>query len=182
MDRPVQTVEYSTDAYNSLPNVASAAAAYRACHGDLLTRQLMPDLFRRHAVQANLGLALLHRHHHHTGAPPLGAGESMTALSGTKSPAPRQLGVPAVWRLDVADGHVIPVEFSLEAAPVDWGGDRLQAFVKEFAAVLREHSAEAHFGLCLYPGDGYPGHIEVEDGRDTVGLSPEEVKCPAVFR
>ncbi|EJP69130.1 hypothetical protein NHJ13051_001907 [Beauveria bassiana] len=156
-------------AYNSLPDVSSAAAAYRTCQGDRLARHLMKDLFRRHNVQDTFGLALLHRHGQ------LRAGERMTAVRGTnKSPAPSQLGEPAVWRVNTADGRVIPVEFSLEAAAVDWHDLRLQVFVKEFLALLLEHQAHKHFGLCLYPGDGYPGHIEVEDGRSTVGLLPQE--------
>ncbi|XWX01231.1 hypothetical protein V2A60_009257 [Cordyceps javanica] len=157
-------------AYNSLPCVSDASAAYRACQGELLAKHLMRDLFRKHDFQGTFGLALLHRHGHLLGA----VGERMTAVRGTKSPAPRQLGEPAVWRVNVADGRVIPVEFSLEASAVDWHDLRLQVFVREFLALLLEHQAHKHFGLCLYPGDGYPGHIEVEDGRSTVGLSPEE--------
>lgn len=164
-------------AYNTLPDVPSAFAAYDGCRGDLLTRHLMKDLFRTHNVQATLGLVLLHRHCL------LGTGERMTAMregAANKSPAPRQLGAAAVWRLNVADGRVIPVEFALEAADVDWRDLRLQVFVKEFLALLIEHQAHKHFGLCLYPGDGYPGHIEVTDGRSSVGLSPDEVNY-AVF-
>ncbi|OAR02988.1 hypothetical protein LLEC1_06822 [Akanthomyces lecanii] len=138
--RPVRTVEYSTMAYNTLPDVPSAFAAYDRCNGDVLAKHRMKDLFRTHNVQGTLGL----------------------------------VGEPAVWRVNVADGRVIPVEFALEAGEVDWRDLRLQVFVKEFLALLLEHQAHKHFGLCLYPGDGYPGHIEVADGRSTVGLSPDE--------
>ncbi|OAA76549.1 hypothetical protein LEL_06233 [Akanthomyces lecanii RCEF 1005] len=155
-------------AYNTLPDVSSAFAAYDKCSGDALAKHLMRDLFRTHNVQGTFGLVLLHRHCL------LSTGERMTAMRGAKSPAPSQLGDPAVWRVNMADGRMIPVEFALEAGEVDWRDLRLQVFVKEFLALLIEHHAHKHFGLCLYPGDGYPGHIEVTDGRSTVGLSPDE--------
>ncbi|ATY67227.1 hypothetical protein A9K55_000293 [Cordyceps militaris] len=164
-----QIMQYSCDAYNSLPDVSAASAAFQACEGEVIARDLMRDLFRKKNVQDTFGLTLLHRH-----GRPLAAGERMTAVSGTRSPAPSQVGEPSVWRVNDADGRVIPIEFSFDAPVINWNKYDLQEFAKEFFAVLLEHQAERHFGLCLYPGDGYPGHIDVEDGESTTGLAPEE--------
>ncbi|KAJ3480569.1 hypothetical protein NLG97_g8043 [Lecanicillium saksenae] len=173
-NKPVTVVEYSSMAYNTMPDAATAFSAFQNCQGELLVGRLMKDLFRKHKVQDRLGLVLLHKHCI------LNTGERMTRILGTKSPAPQQLGEPCTWKVNLADGRMIPVEFSMEAKAMDWHDLRLRVFVKEFLALLLQHQAHKSFGLCLYPGDGYPGHIELADGRNSVGLSLDEVCTPTL--
>ncbi|KAJ6788759.1 hypothetical protein PWT90_03310 [Aphanocladium album] len=167
-NKPLTTVEYSPMGYNTMPDVSSAFAAFDSCKGEVLACHLMKDLFRRHNVQDRLGLALLHRHC------VLNNGERMTEMRGSKSPAPQKVGEPCIWKVNVADGRMMPVEFALEAKPMEWHDLRLRVFVKEFLALLLEYEAHKTFGLCLYPGDGHPGHIEQVEDRSIAGLSLDE--------
>lgn len=162
-------VAYCAGAYNSLLCTGDALVDFDKCGGSWLVSDCMKELFRRHNVQRKLGVALLHRHH------TLKKGDRMTEIRGSRGPAQLDIGQPRVWKVNTRDGRVIELEFSTEAAAVDWHDLRLKAFVSEFVALLFKHQAQKILGLCVYPGDGHPGYVERTTAHGSECLSPQEV-------
>lgn len=157
-------------AYNSLPATYDAFYAFDTCHGDILANKIMRDLFRKHRVESKLGLVLLHKHC------TLKHGERMTDVNSKRGPSLGKGNEPCVWKINLADGRLIPLEFSVDAREIDWRDIRMQAFVQELLSVLIEFEAWKFLGLALYPGKGYHGRIEAACGRSAVSLSPDEVR------
>ena len=129
----------------------------------------MKDLFRLHNVENDLGLVLLHKHSM------LHDGERLTDVRGTSNPLTFKIGQPSIWKISPDLKQLIPVEFSMENGDIDWQKPSMQRFLAAFACLLAEYDAEYIFGLCRYPGDGYPGRTEFTVGRSNVNLTPKEV-------
>ncbi len=86
---------------------------------------------------------------------------------------------PSNWLL-TADGAIRPYEFYYasvrdEATELDLANTDQRAFFDAFKELLRKYNAEGLWGLCRYPGDDFPGRVEVTEGRANINLRPEDV-------
>ena len=50
-----------------------------------------------------------------------------------------------------------------------------QSFFLEYSAIVKKLGIEGLFGFARYPGDGFPGRVEVGVGRTNINLSPAQV-------
>ena len=154
---------------NSLPDFSDALPIFDSLDGDHLANGAMKDLFRRHNVQGIIGLALTHKHFD------LCEGERVTDIRGTSNPLTFELGEASTWRFSPERRQLVPLEFSTTQSKIDWQTPSMQAFLDEFSEIVVSEKADGILGLCSYPGDGYPGRVEVTVGRSNVNLTPEEV-------
>ena len=168
---------YNVEGFNSLPDFGNVGPLFDSLGGlDIVAAKMMP-LFRGHGVEYDLGLTLLHRHFK------LGDGERLTDIRGISVPVAFETGIPSVWALQGGDqGQLRPMEFSIERskAPL-WKQPKFQTFLREFAQVLESCGGQDIFGLCSYPGDEYPGRVEITVGRTNVNLTPMEVRKSKLF-
>lgn len=51
-----------------------------------------------------------------------------------------------------------------------------QSFFAEYSAVVECLGIEGLFGFARYPGDGFPGRVEIGIGRCNVNLTPAQVR------
>lgn len=167
----VSVAQYSVDEFNSLYDYGDVLPKFDELDGTALAHRPMKDLFRRHGVEKVFGLSLLHKHGD------LEPYERLTDIRGTSSPLLISSGSPSIWRCKSEDGNLelLPLEFSFETHDVDWKDAKIQKFLVEFSQLLRDLGAEKILGLCVYPGDDYPGRLEITIGRSNVNLTPDEV-------
>jgi hypothetical protein len=53
--------------------------------------------------------------------------------------------------------------------------DSNQSFFLEYATTVNKYGFEGLFGFTRYPGDGFPGRVEVSAGRTNINLTPAQV-------
>jgi hypothetical protein len=172
----VSIAKYSHHNFNSQHDFNPALRKFDAIDGNTIANRIMKDLFRKYGVDNILGLALLHKHS------PLQEGERMTDIRGTSSPLSFEIGQASTWGFDTNAQCLVPLEFSISDNTVDWKQDTVQKFLAEFFGILADHQATDVLGLCVYPGDGYPGRVEFTIGRSNVNLTPDEVSAPRSLR
>jgi hypothetical protein len=168
---------YNPEAFNKLPSISDAVAKFDALDGDTLVSTSFRELFLRHNMDRTFGLILLHRHFE------LDLNERLVSYGDTS--VPWQLSkiskhiMPSNWLLS-GDGAIRPYEFCYAPAVDEATGPNLansdqRAFFGALLELLYEHKAEDLWGLCRYPGDDFPGRVEVTEGRANINLRPEDV-------
>ncbi|KAH0542351.1 hypothetical protein FGG08_003289 [Glutinoglossum americanum] len=167
---------YDPEAFNKLPSISDAVAKFDAIDGDSLVSTSFRELFLRHNMDRTFGLILLHRHFE------LDQNERLVSYGDTS--VPWQLSkiskniMPSNWLLS-GDGAIRPYEFCYTPAMDEATGPNLansdqQAFFDALIELLHKHKAEGLWGLCRYPGDGFPGRVEITEGRANINLRPED--------
>lgn len=108
-------------------------------------------------------------------------GEYLTEVRGTSATWKLQTGSQAgSWMLDQNSNSLNPLEFAFDeddhSVPYpDCSGPELQQFLEELKRKFEEHRATGIYGLERYPGDGFPGRVEMTVGRLNVNLTPDQV-------
>jgi hypothetical protein len=134
-------------------------------------------------MDRTFGLILLHRHFD------LDANERLVDYGGTSVPwrlSKTSGNIRAsCWLLSV-DGAIRPYEFCYassrdEVTEPDLANMDQQAFFSAFKKLLGKYNAEDLWGLCRYPGDDFPGRVEVTEGRANINLKPEDVSHPRLL-
>lgn len=139
---------YSVDAFNGIPDLASAEKAFQDREGDDYIQTGFTDVFLKHNAANKFKLVLLHRH----GS--LNQGQALVATNGTSVPwnlnhifesgreAKKWDGAvfPTAWL--VRNGRLMPYEFAFDPArPVGGTRGRLcpsdLAFVQDFLHLVQ---------------------------------------------
>jgi hypothetical protein len=168
---------YDPEAFNKLPSISDAVTKFDAIDGDSLVSTSFRELFLRYNMDRTFGLILLHRHFE------LDQNERLVSYGDTS--VPWRLSkiskniTPSNWLLS-GDGAIQPYEFCYTPAMDEATGPNLansdqHAFFGALIRLLRKHKAESLWGLCKYPGDDFPGRVEVTEGRANINLRPEDV-------
>jgi len=170
---------YDTSTYDNLPCLSDAGKVFDAKNGEDMISSKFRELFLHHKVDRIFGLALLHRHFE------LSPNEQLVEYRGTSVPweyAPGAISPyirPTNWAL-VQNGSFLPYEFhySIDEGDVEFdepGNPTYLPFLQDFERVLHEEDAVGLFGLCKYPGDNFPGRVEITQGRANINLLPQHV-------
>jgi len=168
---------YDPETYQRLPSISDAVVKFDSIDGDSLISTTVQALFLSHKMDRTFGLILLHRHFD------LDENERLVEYGGTSVPwrLSKSSGNirPSNWLL-TADGAIRPYEFYYasvrdEATEPDLANTAQQAFFNAFKDLLRKYNTEGLWGLCRYPGDDFPGRVEVTEGRANINLRPEDV-------
>ncbi|CAG9945638.1 unnamed protein product [Clonostachys rosea f. rosea IK726] len=180
--------QYDTSAFNKLPGFEVAGPNYDEVDGRKIIAEVMTPLFRKHGVEKVLGLQLLHQHFQ------LRDGEHLVDFNGTSVPiAPHETQLQSfttsIWSFKKKENgfQLQPLELKLdsgdtkinEASP--WNEANFQQFVaskqsffEEYYRVVQELGIEELFGFARYPGDGFPGRVEISIGRTSINLTPAQ--------
>ncbi|KAH8198649.1 hypothetical protein TruAng_007190 [Truncatella angustata] len=171
---------YSPATYNDLPYLPVAGESFDKKNGYELVATFR-ELFLDHKVDRVFGLSLLHRHFD------LDERERLVEYNGTAVPWNQDIKKfvqPNNW---VFEGHIFrPFEFyynGVEGATKDVvtpDTTKYQAFVESFKGLLVQYNAADLFGLCSYPGDDYPGRVEVTQARANINLHPKDVSSQSL--
>lgn len=168
---------YDHNEYQTLPSISDAVAKFDAINGDNLVSTAFRELFLNYKMDRIFGLILLHRHFD------LEQNERLVEYGGTSVPwrfSKISENIRASsWFLSVS-GVIRPYEFYYtvtrnEATELDPSKADQRAFLDAFKDLLSFHNAVNLLGLCRYPGDDFPGRIEVTEGRANINLKPEDV-------
>ncbi|KAG6012492.1 hypothetical protein E4U43_007777 [Claviceps pusilla] len=166
----ITVAPYSSEVFNRIPIFGDALPKFDRLNGDEIAKNQMREVFRRHKVEHVLGLALVHKHSF------LEEGERLTDVRGTSNPLNFAAGRPSVLKFSDDGQQLAPLEFSLDQQEIDWQDPNMQEFLAEFFQIVKQMDAVNLFGLCGYPGDGYPGRVEFSSGRSNVNLTPDEAR------
>lgn len=173
---------YDPLAFDNLPLISGAVAKFDAINGETLVSTVFRELFLRYQMDRTFGLTLLHRHFD------LDKTERLVDYGGTS--VPWRLGKisgsiqASSWLL--SDNGLRPYEFYYtsvrdEATEPDVANANQRAFFHDFKGLLSKYKAYGVFGLCRYPGDDFPGRVEVTKGRANINLKPDDVSRPITF-
>lgn len=165
----ITVAPYSFEVFNRIPIFGDALPKFDRLNGHEIAKNQMRELFRRYKVEHVLGLALVHKHSF------LDQGERLTDVRGTSNPLTFAAGRPSVLKFSDDGQQLAPLEFSLDQQEINWQDPNMQEFLAEFFRIVKQMDAVNLFGLCGYPGDGYPGRVEFSSGRSNVNLTPDEV-------
>jgi len=166
---------YDVVVYNSTPLLNVALQKHQAAGGNGWIHDTFSNLFRQYHVEDVLGLILLHNHF------PLEENEYLTEVHGTSTAWKSQTGnTPSCWALNHDNRTIEPIEFSLDdddhSVPYpEWGSENMQLFLEKLMVTLEKYGVAGIYGLGRYPGDGYPGRVEMTVGRSNVNLTPKQV-------
>lgn len=185
----VVLANYHHESFNSLSPFEVAGPGFDKVNGSDIIANIMTPLFRKHEVERILGLQLLHHHFK------LQPEERLVDFNGTSIPiAPgiNQLSnfTASVWGIKCANNKIelFPVEFALNSgdSTLDtsspWSESNFDEFIRakkqffiEYTQLVKNLGIEGLFGFARYPGDGYPGRVEITVGRAHVNLTPTQV-------
>lgn len=171
----VQVLPYSVDSFNATPLLHDALLKHQEAGGNDWIHDTFGDLFRKHRVDKLLGIGLMHHHF------PLACGEYLTDVRGTSTAWKSCMGTRAsVWWLKGAGKELAPLEFSMEddddaVAYPDWSSPASQNFLTELSQLIVASGVDGLYGLVRYPGDDFPGRVEMTVGRANVNLTPAQV-------
>jgi hypothetical protein len=123
-----------------------------------------------------LGIGLLHHHF------PLEDNEYLTEVRGTSTTWKSQAGTRlSVWSFDAKEKSLKPLEFAMDddhgsVAYPDWESVQMQKFLMELSDLILFLGVNGIYGLVRYPGDDFPGRVEMTMGRANVNLTPTQVR------
>ena len=78
-----------------------------------------------------------------------------------------------IWGLD--NGQVRPIEFCYSKGQDNAITGRELNFMAKFKAAITDKNLGGLFGLSRYPGDNFPGSLEITQGRSNINLEPNDV-------
>jgi len=180
---------YREGSFNSLPPFEVAGPSFDKVDGAHIIANSMMPLFRKHSVERILGLQLLHHHFK------LQPEERLVDFNGTSVPIALDIDqlsnfTPSVWgiKCDNTEIELSPLEFALNSgdSTLDnsspWSKSNFQELITskkeffiEYTQLVRDLGIDNIFGFARYPGDGYPGRVEITVGRAHVNLTPTQV-------
>jgi hypothetical protein len=143
--------------------------------GNEWVHETLGTLFQKYGVEKVLGIGLLHHHF------PLEDDEYLTEVRGTSTAWKSQTGTrPSVWSLDAKGKSLRPLEFAMDddhgsVAYPDWESEKMQKFLSELSDLILYLGVNGTYGLVRYPGDDFPGRVEMTVGRANVNLTPTQV-------
>lgn len=166
---------YNPSAYDNLPLLAEAGQMFEAKHG----KDIIPEfrtLFEKYGTERVFGVVLNHRHF------AMSPNERLVEYAGTSVPWESLLDKtqPSSWFVS-EDNECLPYEFHYtpdddlndeDSAP---SNPKYSAFISSFNQLLREKDALGLFGICRYPGDDFPGRVEITAGRANINFLPDDV-------
>lgn len=162
---------YDISSFNATPDLPRALAKHAQVGGDDKIGKFGP-VFAKHSVEKLIGMTLIHHHFD------LEPGEYLTEVAGTSTAWKSTTGtIPHVWALDYDKNALVPLEFVMmdNPAAIDWNDPMMQAFLEDFIKISKETKSEGVYGLTTYPGDDFPGRVEMTVGRANVNLTPTQV-------
>lgn len=185
----VVLANYDHRSFNSLPPFEVAGPSFDKANGSDIIANIMTPLFRKHKVERTLGLQLMHNHFK------LEPNERLLDFNGTSIPiipGLDQLSIftASVWGIECTNNKIelFPLEFALNSgdSTLDttspWSKSNFDEFITskrqffiEYTQLVKELGIEGVFGFARYPGDGYPGRVEITVGRTHVNLTPTQV-------
>ncbi|KAI0964736.1 hypothetical protein F4678DRAFT_455112 [Xylaria arbuscula] len=166
---------YTAAVFNATPLLPDALQRHQKAAGNDWVYDVFGSLFRKHGVEKIFGIGLLHHHF------PLEDDEYLTEVRGTSTAWKSRRGMrPHVWALGAEDGILTPLEFTMDnddkISPTypDWESDQAQQFLQELARLILNLKIDGVYGLVQYPGDDFPGCVEMTVGRANVNLTPAQ--------
>jgi hypothetical protein len=171
---------YNPSVYNNLPLLAQAGQLFEAKQGNDVVKRL-GAVFQKHGTERVFGLVLNHRHFD------MSQSERLVEYHGTSVPWTEMLDKirPSTWYIS-GRNVCSPYEFDycadgimseVDSAPSD---PRYHPFIESLNKILHETDLVGAFGLCRYPGDDYPGRVEVTEGRANINFHPDDVRSLSV--
>jgi len=165
---------YTADGFNATPLLPDALRMHEEAGGNEWIHETIGTLFRKHGVEKVLGIGLLHHHF------PLEDDEYLTEVRGTSTAWKSQTGTrPSVWSFDAEEKSLRPLEFAMDddrgsVAYPDWESEQMQKFLEELSNLILYLGVNGTYGLVRYPGDDFPGRVEMTVGRANVNLTPTQ--------
>jgi hypothetical protein len=168
---------YSTDAFNTLPDLHTAQESFVSKNGMDLVDNLYKPMIEKYQLEAKLGVGLLHRHFDLEGS------EKLVEFNNISLPWQNHNGddysggkiVPNAWA--VSGNKLLPYEFYYSPlgrdSPFDF--DATSKFLSEFMQATSELGLEHTLCLRLFPHVGFTGALELTEGRANINLSPDQV-------
>ncbi|KAI0430526.1 hypothetical protein F5Y09DRAFT_341579 [Xylaria sp. FL1042] len=170
---------YTATRFNATPGLPDALQRHQEAGGNDWVHNMFRPLFRRHGVEKILGIGvrvfrLLHHHF------PLEDDEFLTEVRGTSTAWKSQRGTrPHVWALGAEEGSLTPLGFAMDddqdfLTYPDWESKQLQQFIRELSELIMNLNVDGVYGLVRYPGDDFPGRVEMTVGRANVNSTPAQ--------
>lgn len=133
-------------------------------------------LFEKYGTERVFGVVLNHRHFN------MSSNERLVEYAGTSVPWESMLDKtqPTSWFIS-EDNNCLPYEFhySQDDDPNEEDctpdNPKYSAFINSFNELLREKNALGLFGICRYPGDDFPGRVEITEGRANINFHPDDI-------
>jgi hypothetical protein len=164
--------QYSSAFFNSTPELPDALRKHQIAGGNNWVHDTFGPIFRKHGVDKLLGIGLLHHHFS------LEDDEFLTDVRGTSTPWKSQTGTrPSVWAFQ--NMRLTPLEFAMDdddssVAYPRWDCSDMKDFLMDLSTLFENHGVAGTYGLVRYPGDDFPGRVEMTVGRANVNLTPTQ--------
>jgi hypothetical protein len=166
---------HTADIFNAIPLLPDALQKHKEAGGNKWIHETLGTLFQKHGVEKILGIGLLHHHFS------LEDDEYLTEVRGTSTAWKSQTGTrPSVWSFDAKEKGLRPLEFAMEddhgsVTYPDWDSAQMQKFLMELSDLILYLGVNGTYGLVRYPGDDFPGRVEMTVGRANVNLTTTQV-------
>ncbi|KAK8038424.1 hypothetical protein PG994_015191 [Apiospora phragmitis] len=166
---------YSAAFFNATPSLPDALQKHLEAGGNERVHQDFETLFQEHGVEKILGLGLMHHHF------ALEDDEYLTDVRGTSTAWKSCTGTrPSVWGFDANEKRLTPLEFAMDddndsVAYPDWQSPQMRDFLEKLSGLILQLGVNDTYGLVRYPGDNFPGRVEMTVGRANVNLTPAQV-------
>lgn len=180
---------YSTDWFNTLPDLHTVKERFESKRGMDLVNGLFKPMVEKHQLEAKLGVGLPHRHFE------LEGNEKLVEFNNISLPWSNQVGdnhsggkiIPNAWA--ICDGKILPYEFYFSPLghdhPFDF--DKVTAFLTEFVQVVKDRGLDRGLdkiiAIRLFPHEGFTGALELTEGRANINLSADQIcvvlSCPS---
>jgi hypothetical protein len=138
---------------------------------------LIGALIRDRQLENIFGVCLVHRHFE------IGDNEKLVEYKGTATPWENGTEVTTGGTVMAQswfyyDDKLVPFEFEYVPPGMEHGVDWEQipvGFLTDLKSILDAHGSGRLLGLRRYPGDDYPGGVEVTQGKTNITFHPEDV-------
>ena len=173
--------EYDPAAFSQILLIKDAATQYFITGLNKLVESL-GSLLHNYELESTFGVCLVHRHFD------LGNDEKLVEYKGTTTPWENRTeksagGTLAAQSWFYHDDMLLPFEY--EYVPVgmgpavDW--EKIPTgFLTDFKTLLDSHDSGHLLSLLRYPGDDYPGSVEITQGRMNITFHPDNVYTYAI--
>lgn len=168
---------YSMDMFNTLPDLHTAHESFVSNGGTEVINGLFKPMIEKYALQARLGVGLLHRHFD------LEDCEKLVEFNNISFPWKIQNGddysggkiLPTAWA--VTGDKLLPYEFYFSPLGRDspFNFEATKPFLSDFMQAIAKLGLEKTICLRLFPHVGFTGALEITEGRANINLSPDQV-------
>lgn len=169
---------YTTDLFNSLPDLHTASTNFASKGGITLVNDIFKAIIEKYHLEGKLGVGLLHRHFDLSGVEKLVEFNNISMPWANQDAEDNYSGgkiLPNAWA--VRGNRLVPYEFYYSPLGRESHFDfaAIHLFLHEFMQAIATFSFQDTVALRLFPHKGFRGALELTEGRANINLSPEQV-------